>query len=376
MIIDRRHRVIKKITITGAIVNCLLAASQIFFGIIGHSQALLADGFHTLSDLLSDFIVLFAVKQSSAAADEGHPYGHGRIETLATVILGFLLVIAGLGIGYRGISSIVSSQQSNPALVTLVFAGLAIFAKEFLYRYTMKAAKQVHSNLLESNAWHHRSDALSSAVVLVGISAQLLGVPYMDILAAIVVAIMIIVMGLRLTSKAFAELIDTSLDIELVGQVRSLIEGNESVREVHSLRSRSMGGLGYVDAEIRVNPRLTVSEAHYVAFSLEQAIKATFEQIIDVSIHVDPLTESGHDSVSDLPPRTEIQEMLAAAWRELPCCDQIEQIHLHYLQSQVEVDLVLPGSLSTADYSQQIDRIIEQAVDLKHIGKVNIYFSR
>jgi len=376
MIIDRRHRVIKRITITGAIVNCLLAASQIVFGIVGHSQALLADGFHTLSDLLSDFIVLFAVKQSSAAADEGHPYGHGRIETLATVILGFLLVAAGLGIGYRGIDSIASSQQSNPALITLVFAGLAIVAKEFLYRYTMKAAKQTHSNLLESNAWHHRSDALSSVVVLVGISAQLLGVPYMDILAAIVVAIMIIVMGLRLTSKAFAELIDTSLDIELVGQVRSLIEGNESVREVHSLRSRSMGGLGYVDAEIRVNPRLTVSEAHYVAFSLEQAIKANFEQIIDVSIHVDPLTESGHDSVSDLPPRTEIQEMLAVAWRELPCCDQIEQIHLHYLQSQVEVDLVLPGSLSTADYSEQIDRIIEQAVDLKHIGKVNIYFSR
>ena len=376
MIIDRRHRVIKKITITGAIVNCLLAASQIVFGIIGHSQALLADGFHTLSDLLSDFIVLFAVKQSSAAADEDHPYGHGRIETLATVILGFLLVIAGLGIGYRGISSIVSSQQSNPALVTLVFAGLAIFAKEFLYRYTMKAAKQVHSNLLESNAWHHRSDALSSIVVLVGISAQLLGIPYMDILAAIVVAIMIIIMGVKLTSRAFAELIDTSLDIELVGRVKSLIEGNASVRKVHSLRSRSMGGLGYLDAEIRVNPRLTVSEAHYIAFSLEQAIKASFDQIIDVSIHVDPLTESGHDSVSDLPPRPEIQEMLAAAWQDLPCCDQIEQIHLHYLQSQVEVDLVLPGSLSTADYSEQIDRIIEQAVDLKHIGKVNIYFSR
>ena len=376
MIIDQRHRVIKRITLTGAIVNCLLAASQIVFGIIGHSQALLADGFHTLSDLLSDFVVLFAVKQSSAAADEDHPYGHGRIETLAIVLLGFLLIAAGLGIGYRGIDSIIASQQTNPELITLVFAGLAIFAKEFLYRYTMKAAKQVHSSLLESNAWHHRSDALSSIVVLVGISAQLLGIPYMDILAAMVVAIMIIIMGVRLTSKAFAELIDTSLDIELVGRVKSLIEGNASVRKVHSLRSRSMGGLGYVDAEIRVNPRLTVSEAHYIAFSLEQAIKASFEQIIDVSIHVDPLTESGHDSVTDLPPRTEIQEMLAAAWQDLPCCDQIEQIHLHYLQSQIEIDLVLPRTLSTTGYSEQIDRIIEQAVDLKPIGKVNIYFSR
>ena len=376
MILDRRHRVIKNITLTGAIVNCLLAASQIVFGIIGHSQALLADGFHTLSDLLSDFVVLFAVKQSSAAADEDHPYGHGRIETLATVILGFLLAAAGVGIGYRGISSIIASQQSSPELITLVFAGLAIFAKEFLYRYTIKAAKQIHSSLLESNAWHHRSDALSSIVVLVGISAQLLGIPYMDILAAIVVAVMIIIMGVRLTSKAFAELIDTGLDSELIGRVKSLIEGNESVREVHSLRSRSMGGLGYVDAEIQVNPRLTVSEAHYIAFSLEQAIKAGFEQIIDVSIHVDPLTESGHDSVTELPPRTEIEKMLAAAWQGLPCCDQIEQIHLHYLQSRIEIDIVLPTSLSSSDYSEQIDRIIQQAVDLKHIGKVNIYFSR
>ena len=376
MILDRRHRVIKNITLTGAIVNCLLAASQIVFGIIGHSQALLADGFHTLSDLLSDFVVLFAVKQSSAVADEDHPYGHGRIETLATVLLGFLLAAAGVGIGYRGISSIIASQQSSPELITLVFAGLAIFAKEFLYRYTIKAAKQIHSSLLESNAWHHRSDALSSIVVLVGISAQLLGIPYMDILAAIVVAVMIIIMGVRLTSKAFAELIDTGLDSELIGRVKSLIEGNESVREVHSLRSRSMGGLGYVDAEIQVNPRLTVSEAHYIAFSLEQAIKAGFEQIIDVSIHVDPLTESGHDSVTELPPRTEIEKMLAAAWQGLPCCDQIEQIHLHYLQSRIEIDIVLPTSLSSSDYSEQIDRIIQQAVDLKHIGKVNIYFSR
>ncbi len=119
-----------------------------------------------------------------------------------------------------------------------------------------------------------------------------------------------------------------------------------------------------------------MSEAHYIAFSLEQAIKASFEQIIDVSIHVDPLTESGHESVTNLPPRTEIEKVLADAWRNLPCCDQIEQIHLHYLRSQIEIDLVLPAILSTTDYSEQIDHIVERAVDLKHIGKVNIFFSR
>jgi len=373
---DERNHVIKRVTITGAIVNSLLASSQITFGVIGQSQALLADGFHTLSDLLSDFIVLFAVKQSARAADEGHPYGHGRIETLATVILGFLLVTAGLGIGYRGIDSIISSRQSHPELVTLIFAGLAILAKELLYHYTMRAAKKIHSSLLESNAWHHRSDALSSIVVFIGISSQLLGIPYMDSIAAIIVAILIIVMGYKLTSRAFAELIDTSLESELVGQVRSLIDSNECVREVHSLRSRSMGGLGYIDAEIRVNPRLTVSEAHYIAFSLEQAIKSSFPQIIDIRIHVDPLTESGHESVSSLPNRSEILQMLQSAWRDLPCSNQIEHIHLHYLKSQVEIDIVLPEEMAVSKESDQINRMIESTVKLESIGKVNIYFVR
>jgi cation diffusion facilitator family transporter len=376
MEVKQRHKIVKKVTITGAVVNALLATSQIVFGIIGQSQALLADGFHTLSDLLSDFVVLFAIKQSSLAADENHPYGHGRIETLATVLLGFLLAAAGLGIGFRGINSIIESRQVNPELITLFFAALAIFAKEFLYHYTIRAAKRIHSSLLESNAWHHRSDALSSIVVLVGISSQLLGIPYMDALAAIVVAILIIVMGFRLAKKAFAELIDTSLDNELIGKVKTLIESSESVLEIHSLRSRSMGGLGYVDAEIRVNQRLSVSEAHHIAFSLEQAIKASFPQIIDVSIHVDPLTESGHDSVTDLPPRAEILQILNDAWSDSPCRDAIEQIHLHYLKSQIETDVVLPAALSTSENSAKIDNMIEQASKLKHIGKINIYFSR
>ena len=373
---EQRQRTIKQVTLSGSLVNCLLAGSQILFGIIGHSQALLADGFHTLSDLLSDFIVLFAIKQSSQAADADHPYGHGRIETLATVVLGLMLVGAGLGIGFRGFSSILTAERANPELFTLFFAALAIVSKEYLYRYTIKAAKATHSSLLESNAWHHRSDALSSIVVVAGISAQRLGVPYMDAAAAIIVAIMIILMGSRLTRNAFKELIDTSLDFELVGQVKALIEDNESVRAVHSLRSRSMGGLGYVDAEIRVNPRLTVSEAHYIAFSLEQQIQISFPKIIDVSIHIDPLTESGHDSVSGLPGREQILKMLRLAWAQFPCGELIEQINLHYLERQIEIDLVLPESLCTAQFHSEIESMITSMQEMEHVGKVNLYFSR
>jgi cation diffusion facilitator family transporter len=373
---EQRQRTIKNVTLTGSLVNSLLASSQILFGIIGHSQALLADGFHTLSDLLSDFIVLFAIKQSSQAADADHPYGHGRIETLATVVLGLMLVGAGLGIGFRGFSSILSAESTNPELITLVFAALAIVSKECLYRYTMKAAKQTHSSLLESNAWHHRSDALSSIVVVAGISAQRLGVPYMDATAAIIVAVMIILMGSRLTRNAFRELIDTSLDFKLVGQVKTLIEGNDSVRGLHSLRSRSMGGLGYVDAEIRVNPRLTVSEAHHIAFSLEQQIQTSFPKIIDVSIHVDPLTETGHDSVSGLPGRQQILEMLQHACAQYPCGEMIQQFNLHYLDRQIEIDIVLPESLCTAQHRTEIEAMIASAQAMEHVGKVNLYFLR
>jgi len=372
---ERRQRTIKKVTLTGSLVNCLLAGSQILFGIIGHSQALLADGFHTLSDLLSDFIILFAVSESSRAADEDHPYGHGRIETLATVLLGFLLIGAGLGIGYRGIASILLAKQSNPELITLFFAALAIIAKESLYRYTMRAAKRIHSSLLESNAWHHRSDALSSVVVVAGISTQLLGVPYMDAVVAIVVGIMILAMGFQLSRKALYELIDTGLDADLVRRIMASMESSECVEAVHRLRSRSMGGLGYVDAEILVDPHLTVSEAHHIAYQLEQSIKQQFPQIIDVQIHVDPLSESGHDSVIDLPGRDQVEKDLEQIWQALSHRHQIAQIRLHYLSRAIEIDLVFPLASNNQEHHIEVGQLKSLAQQISYVGKVNIYYT-
>ncbi len=223
---DERRKITQRVTLTGAAVNCLLAALQISFGLLGKSQALLADGIHTLSDLGTDFIVLYASRRSSKAADKSHPYGHGRIETLASMLLGAILGMVGIGIGLRGIDSIVNPTNVNPEAFTLVFAGLAIVAKEGLYHYTRRAARRTHSAMLEANAWHHRSDALSSIVVVVGISAQLMGVAYMDAVAAIIVGIMVSWIGVRLARKALDELIDTSLDAELIGQVRALMQSN------------------------------------------------------------------------------------------------------------------------------------------------------
>ena len=374
--VDHRHRTTRRVTLVGAAVNCGLASLQISFGVLGKSQALVADGVHTLSDLVSDFIVLYASQRSSKAADNDHPYGHGRIETLASMLLGAILGMVGIGIGIRGVESIFQGQSSNPEVITIAFACLAIVAKEGLYHYTMRAAKATHSSLLEANAWHHRSDALSSIVVVLGISAQLLGIPHMDAAAAIIVAAMISRMGLRLGRKALDELIDTSLDRKLVDEISSAMKANSSVVGVHNLRSRSMGGLGYLDAHIEVDPDLTVSEAHYIAHRIEHQVKKRFPSIIDVQIHIDPLDDKIRESVlAGLPDRAQIEQDLAQAWDGIDEGLQIQQTKLHYLDKLIEIDLVLPVSRSTSEHAGGVESLRKAASNLDYVGKVNIYFS-
>jgi cation diffusion facilitator family transporter len=375
MELEERHRITQRVTLTGAAVNAVLASLQIFFGLLGKSQALLADGIHTLSDLSTDFIVLYASRRSSKAADKDHPYGHGRIETLASMVLGGILVMVGIGIGIRGVEAVISPSSSNPEAITIFFAGLAIVAKEGLYRYTLRAARATHSSMLEANAWHHRSDALSSIVVVIGISAQIMGIPYMDAVAAIIVACMISWMGLRLGRKALSELIDTGLDLELIEQVRTAMQANSSVIGVHNLRSRSMGGLGYLDAHIEVDSRLTVSEAHYIAHRIEHQVKKRFPKIIDVQIHIDPLDDKIRESVlAKLPERQTIEEDLTQAWKDIAECEQILQTRLHYLERLIEIDLVLPTSMCTPQHEAGIGRLKQGASDLDYVGTVNIYF--
>jgi len=370
-----RHRVTRRVTLVGAAVNCLLATLQITFGLLGKSQALLADGLHTLSDLSTDFIVLYATKHAAKEADEDHPYGHGRIETLASMLLGAILAAVGIGIGIRGIESIYDPQQSNPEAITILFAFIAIVAKESLYHYTLRAARAVHSTLLESNAWHHRSDALSSIVVVIGITSQVLGVPHMDAVAAIIVGAMILLMGFRLGSNALYELIDTGLDLNLVDDVRATMQADASVVGIHNLRTRSMGGQGYIDAHIEVDSDLTVSEAHYIAHKIEHRVKKQFPKIIDVQIHIDPLDDAIKESVlAALPERSVIEADLRKAWEGIAESARVEQIKLHYLDKLIEIDLILPAAMCTAQHEAGINNLRQSTGGLDYIGRVNVYY--
>ena len=371
---EQRKRTTQRVTLVGAAVNCGLAALQISFGLLGKSQALVADGMHTLADLSTDFIVLYASKRAAKEADEDHPYGHGRIETLASMLLGVILAGVGIGIGVRGVDS-VFTPAPDPEAITIFFAFLAIVAKEGLYRYTLRAARAIHSSMLETNAWHHRSDALSSVVVVIGISAQVLGIPHMDAVAAIIVGAMIVLMGFRLSRKALSELIDTGLDLRLVDNVRAAMLADDSVTGIHNLRTRSMGGQGYIDAHIEVDSDLTVSEAHYIAHKIEYRVKKQFPKIVDVQIHIDPLDDNIKESVlAALPERSEIETDLQQAWAQIAHSDLVAQIKLHYLDELIEIDLFLPLSLCAPEHRDHVESLRRHAAGLDYVGKVNIYY--
>lgn len=372
---EQRNKTIRRVTFTGIVVNIFLALVQIISGFLAHSQALLADGLHTLADLISDFIVLLTVHHSAKAADDDHPYGHARIETLSSIFLGVALIGVALSIGYRGIMTLAEPDTAETETYALFFAFLAIFSKEFLYRYTIHAARKIKSTLLESNALHHRSDVFSSVVVVIGVGAQVSGIQHMDALAAVVISIMISLMGIHLVKKAFKELIDTSLDRELVEKIKAHITDFDGVVAVHSLRSRSMGGLGYIDTEIRVNPRLSVSEAHFISLGIEQTVKKRFNEISDITVHIDPVAETDHDSILQLPSRAELLFKLYSAWESLENSEHIQNIHLHYLTQQIEVDVILPLKLGCGNEHKLAKELYEKAHSIPYVGKINIYYA-
>jgi cation diffusion facilitator family transporter len=373
---DERSSTIKRVTYVGIIVNILLSLAQIISGLLAHSQALIADGLHTLADLISDFVVIFAAHHAARDADADHPYGHARIETLTSIFLGIALITVAIGIGYRGILSVAepSPQQTEP--YAIAFAFLAIFSKEFLYRYTIRAARKIRSTLLESNALHHRSDVFSSIIVVIGVSAQILGVEHMDALAAIVISIMISFMGIHLVKKAFTELIDTSLDQELVENIKDYVVNMDGVLAVHRLRSRSMGGMGYIDIEIRVSPDISVSEAHFISLHIENTIKKEFQDINDVTIHIDPLADTDHDNIVNLPNRAELLFSLYSSWEDIDGADKLCNIRLHYLTKEVDVDVVLPLDSASKYGAELAGQLVERAKNLSYIGKVSIYYAR
>jgi len=343
-----RYEETRQVTLTGIIVNVLLSIAQLVGGVVAHSQALIADGLHTLSDLASDFVVLFAAKLASKDADDDHPYGHERIETVATVILGMALAGVAVGIGINAFERLTTPEKLlQPTLLALVFALFAIVAKEGLYQYTTYVAEKIDSNLLRANAWHHRSDAISSLFVAVGVGTSVFfQLPWLDAIAAILVAVMIFYMGARLILDSTMELVDTSVDQEKVAKVKEFISGLEGVDSLHLLRTRKMGSKVLADVHIQVNSYLSVSEGHHIAENVITKTRKAFPDMTDITVHIDPEDDESSSLCTELPSRNQLMSQLYPHLQESGLTQSIQNIVLHYISGKVDMEIYITGSAS------------------------------
>jgi cation diffusion facilitator family transporter len=368
---EQRRQETTRITLWGVAVNLVLAIIKIAGGIIGQSQALLADGIHSLSDLASDAMVLIAVKHAGEDADEDHPYGHARYETLATVALGILLIGVATGIAYDAILRLENPDEiAVPALFTLIIAAISIVSNEGLYHATRAVAQKIRSPLLEANAWHHRSDAVSSIVVLIGIGATYIGYPLLDAIAAILVALMIAKIGLDLSRQSVQELVDTALDPEMVEKIKETILSIDDVRELHMLRSRRMGHNALIDVHLLVSPKLSVSEGHHISEAVEKILIEKFDEVNDVTVHIDPEDDETAASCKHLPMRNELLLELSNQWPDNSILNNINDVTLHYLDGQI----IIEASISLSHLNQLDDvEAIKQEFDkaCKQIACVN-----
>jgi len=371
-----RYLEVRKVTLIGSAVDFLLGVVKILVGLSAHSQALIADGLHSLSDLATDFVVLYAAKHSHREADEDHPYGHGRIETLTTVGLGITLIGVAFGIGYDAARRMNEPELLlAPGMLALAVAFVSVIAKEIIYQYTRNAAVRLRSNMLMANAWHSRSDAISSVVVVIGIGGAMMGYPYLDAVAAIAVAVMIAKIGFDLVRASSKELIDTALEPEVVDAIRKEISKVEGVRALHMLRSRRSGGDALVDLHVQVDPCISVSEGHQIGDTVRRRLLKRIDEVTDVTVHIDP-EDDERESLSDkLPLRGDLLRELQRKWTDIEGVDA-EHITLHYLRGKLRIDLELPLSVleTVPDPRGLIDKIEQAAKELPEVDSVNVSF--
>ena len=373
---DSRYQDIRRVTVVGAVVDLLLGAAKVIVGLSAGSQALVADGVHSFSDLATDFLVLFAAKHAHREADVEHPYGHGRIETVATVVLGVSLVLVAIGISFDAIRRLMAPELlMHPGALALVVALISVAAKEIIYQYTARAARRLRSKMLLANAWHSRSDAISSVVVVIGVIGTMAGFPYLDALAAIAVALMVAKIGWDLLWKSLQELIDTALGPEEVAAIRNTIMTVSGVRACHMLRTRHSGSDVLADVHILVDPALSVSEGHQIGEAVRRRLMETNEDVTDVTVHIDPEDDELASSCDHLPLRNEILRRLGQQWQGIEFGIEVEKVVLHYLDGRVNVDVFLPlGDLDQHKSQELSDLIRGAALKAEDIGDVRIYY--
>ena len=278
-----------KVSVISIVLNCLLTLIKFISGVISKSSAMISDSVHSLSDVLSTFVVIIGVKISNKKADSDHPYGHERIECVSAIILSGMLFIIGALIGINGIKNVTnSSNLVMPGVLALIASIISIISKEAMYQYTIRVSKKINSAALKADAWHHRSDALSSIGSFIGILGSRLGFKIFDPLASVIISLCIIKVSIDIFKDAIDKMVDKSCDKEVIDKVISVIEKNESVKNIDDIKTRQFGNKAYVDVEISVDENLLLKDAHKVAEEIHDSVENEINIVKHCMVHVNP----------------------------------------------------------------------------------------
>ncbi len=294
------EKIAMRVSRNSILVNILLSAAKFIAGIVGHSSAMISDAVHSASDVFSTIVVMVGVKISNRESDENHPYGHERLESVASLILALLLAATGIGIGYRGLQTIISGTEGKgitvPTALPLAAALISILAKEGMYWYTIHAAVRIQSGALKADAWHHRSDALSSVGSFVGILGAKMGYPILDPIASVVICAFIMKAAFDISRDAVGKMTDEACDDKMVEDIKDVVRHQEGVIALDDIKTRMFGNKAYVDIEISADGNMNLREAHYIAECVHHQVEKKFPSVKHCMVHVNPSGDPDNNS--------------------------------------------------------------------------------
>ncbi len=337
----RRYQKVKQVSFIAGLTNLGLGLIKVFLGLLGNSSALVADGVHSFSDIIADAFVIIAARFSQHEADSDHPYGHRRIETIGTFVLGVFLIFIGVGLGYEAAMKLWHHVVEKPEFYTLGIAIFSVMANEVLFFYSLKIGKKIRSELLIANAYHSRGDSLTSIIVLIGLIGAQLGFPFLDEIAAILVAVYLMKIGVEWGIKALYELSDAGLSPEVLDKIQDLIHQTPGVLHSHRLRTRKMADQVFLDVHIQVDPYLSVSEGHYIGEAVRMGLGKNFPELFDITVHID-IDEHVEGIPTSLPLSPEfIRDKLKKTWKTFLKSEDFLGVRVHYFSNSFEVEVRL-----------------------------------
>jgi len=374
---QEKSHLAQRVTLIGMVLDIALGLLKIIVGSLAYSYALIADGIHSFTDAVSDIMVIFVTRYSHQEPDEDHPYGHGKFETLGTVILGSLLIAVAGAMAYDSATRLFFEEAMViPGKLALFAATLSIIGKEWIYHYTLKVGKQLNSDLIIANAWHSRSDALSSVVVLLALIGAILGFPWLDTVAAIVIAALVGKIGWGLAWNSMQELVETSVPQTKMDEIRAIVTRVEGVKDAHYLRGRFVGPEMVLDLHLQVDPTISVSEGHHIGLCVVSALKKQINHLSDITLHIDAEEDGSLEeqlaTVARLPQREELTRLLSERWEKILPKGSIKRLMLHYLRDQVHIEVML-NNFKTSAPTDLRTQMLAEVIDLPWIGSLRVW---